>query len=120
MSDQEYDELEKLREEVIQNATEEFEQAHAKMIETIDQEKVTIQKKSSLLRKILRVEPKKPVTQADLDQLEMIAKKEELKTRIQKAKGSRPNIIEKVLGKSSYDPFRMTGKSHTKKGDLFG
>lgn len=65
----------------------------------------------SLLKKILRIKPKVPVTQAELDQLELEAKKAELKARIQKAKAQGPSIfdsITKVIGKSSHNPFDVS------------
>ena len=58
-----------------------------------------------ILRKLLFIKPKKPVTQDELDQLELVAKKAELEQRIAKAKAGKPGIIERVLGKSSYNPF---------------
>ncbi len=67
------------------------------------------------IRKLLFIKPKKPVTQEDLDQLEMVAKKAELEARIDKAKGQKKSIIEKVLGKSTYNPFDM----EKSKGNVF-
>jgi hypothetical protein len=74
--------------------------------------------KQSLLRKILRVKqriPERPVTFSELEQLKMVAQKEELLTKISKAKAQRkkdkPSVfetIQKVIGKSTSNPFDMS------------
>lgn len=89
------------------------------------------QRKPSLLRRILRVEQKQPqiskqVTQAELDQLTLEARKQELLLRIAKAKsqqkqhkGSIFESIQKVIGKPSYDPFDMTQRKQKDKYNPF-
>lgn len=87
-------------------------------------------KQGGLLRKILRVKPKeppKPVTQIELDQLNMEAKKQEILAKIAKAKAeqykaksSGPSIfdsITKVIGKSSNNPFDASPRSSKKRSD---
>ena len=71
-----------------------------------------------IIRRILFVKPKeplKPVTQEELDQLELEAKKQELLSRISKAKAEQQknkpsifNTIQKVIGKSDNNPFDVS------------
>lgn len=124
LSDQECEELERLKDEVLQETGDNVNKAHQKLIDSMDKnEKIQIEIKSkenekpvthSLIKKLLRVTPKQPVTQAEIEQLKLVAQKEELKSRIAKAKGARPNIIERFLGKSTHNPFEV-GTSNTKK-----
>lgn len=78
---------------------------------------MSTEEKPSLLKKLLRIKPKIPVTQEELEQLELEAKKCELKARIHKAKAQGPSIfdsITKVIGKSSHNPFDVSGSSNEK------
>ena len=116
-SDQEIEEMLQLKEDLtLQTDLTQHDPEVVQMVQDYIKTKSeqAIQKKSSLLRKILRVEPKKPITYTDIEQLKNEAVVEELKARIRiaKAKAPKKNIIEKVLGKSSYNPFDV---SHSKK-----
>ena len=75
----------------------------------------------NLIRKILFVKEKQPpipVTDTELDQLDKEARKQELLARIEKAKalqakakGSGSSVfktIQKVIGKSDYNPFDVS------------
>lgn len=76
--------------------------------------------KTSMLKKILRIKPKVPVTKEELDQLELEAKKCELKARIAKAKAQGPSIfdtITKVIGKSNNNPFDVSTSTKQKRSD---
>ena len=67
----------------------------------------------SIIKKILFIKPKKPVTEEELNQLELEAKKAELKARIAKAKAEGPSVfdsITKVIGKSSHNPFDISNQ----------
>jgi len=78
------------------------------------------EEKPSLLKKILRVKPKTPITQADIDQLKLDAQAAELKARIHKAKAEGPTIfdtITKVIGKSSHNPFDVSSNPKQKRSD---
>lgn len=114
-SDQEFQEIEQLEEELKEITSESFKETK---IELGPGKGFVVpippQKKKSILKTILRINPPKPVTQTEIDQLKLLAQKEELKSRIAKAKGSRPNIIERVLGKSTSNPFDASSR---KKGD---
>lgn len=105
-SDQELEEKERLQEELGLEAHE----------SRVEPKRKPEEPKTSLLRTILRIKPKQPVTQAELDQLKLIAQKEELKARIHKAKAEGPSIfdtITKVIGKSSNNPFDVSASKET-------
>lgn len=109
-SDQEVEEKERLQEELGL-------ESHESRVEPKQED---IKPKTSLLRTILRVKPKVPVTKEQLDQLELEAKKCELKARIAKAKAQGPSIfdtITKVIGKSNNNPFDVSSTSKQK--DIF-
>lgn len=102
-SDQEVEEKERLQEELGLEAHE----SRVSRQEPIQAEKP----KQSLLKTILRIKPQVPVTQAELDQLKLVAQKEELKARIHKAKAQGPSVfdtITKVIGKSTNNPFDVS------------
>lgn len=100
-SDQEVEEKERLQEELGLEAHE----------SRVEPERKPQEPKTSLLRTILRIKPKVPVTKEELDQLELEAKKCELKARIAKAKAEGPSVfdtITKVIGKSNNNPFDVS------------
>lgn len=128
-SDEEILEMEKLQEELKFQSNEQVSHFSGTKI-SLGEGKgslIPIQAKPSLLRKLLRVkqkEPSKPVTQEDLDQLKLDAQKEELLARIAKAKSQRKNntpsifeSIQKVIGKSTNNPFDISDKSSKKRPD---
>lgn len=115
-SDQEVEEKERLQEELGLEAHESrVEQPPSRKLrhfttDTTIENKIESHEKN-LLRKILRVKPKVPVTKEELDQLELEAKKCELKARISKAKAQGPSLfdsITKVIGKSTNNPFDVS------------
>lgn len=108
-SDQEVEEKERLQEELGL-------EAHESRVEQPKQE----EPKPSMLKKILRIKPKVPVTKQELEQLELEAKKCELKARIHKAKAEGPSIfdtITKVIGKSNNNPFDVSTSTRQKRSD---
>jgi len=67
----------------------------------------------SLLKKILMIKEKQPVTEESLKQLELQAREAELKARIAKAKAQGPSLfdsIKKVIGTSNNNPFDVSRK----------
>ena len=65
----------------------------------------------SLIKKLLFIKEKTPITEETIKQLELDARAAELKARISKAKAEGPSIfktIQKVIGKSDHNPFDMT------------
>ena len=124
-SDQEIHEAEKLEEEIKLILEESDIKIRPREPEPEQPKKI----RGNLLRKILFVKPKeppKPVTEAELADLTMIARKEELKARIAKAKAKQKEsggsqsvfeTIQKVIGKSTSNPFDMSGGSRRRSDD---
>lgn len=107
-SDQEREEIEILKGDILE-ITKEVQSTYEDKPKSQPQQEP--KKETSILKKILRLTPKEPVTQAELDQLKLVAQKEELKARIAKAKSAGPSIfdsISKVIGKSSNNPFDLS------------
>lgn len=120
-SDQEVEEKERLQEELGLEAHESRVEHSEHFSGTpITKAKEPQEPKTSLLRTILRVKPKVPVTKEELEQLELEAKKCELKARIAKAKAQGPSIfdtITKVIGKSNNNPFDVSASAKQKRSD---
>lgn len=120
-SDQEVEEKERLQEELGLEAHESRVE-HSKHFSgtPITEPKEPDEPKPSMLKKILRIKPKVPVTKEELEQLELEAKKCELKARIAKAKAEGPSIfdtITKVIGKSNNNPFDVSASTKQKRSD---
>ena len=112
-SDQEVEEKERLQEELGL-------EAHESRVERPEALPVIEKPKQSLLKTILRIKPKVPVTKEELDQLELEAKKCELKARIAKAKAEGPSVfdtITKIIGKSSNNPFDVSASPKQRRSD---
>lgn len=86
-----------------------------------------VKKQRGIIQKLLFIKPKeppKPVTEAELLDLTMQARKEEIKARIAKAKAQQQksggnksifDTIQKVIGKSSNNPFDVSENRGSKK-----
>lgn len=122
-SDQEIHEAEELEEEIKLI----LEESDIKIKPREQEPEVPKKIRGNLLRKILFVKPKeppKPVTKQELEQLDMVAKKEALLTKIAKSKAERKGsgssvfeTIQKVIGKSTSNPFDMSGGSRRRSDD---
>lgn len=65
----------------------------------------------SLIKKLLMIKDKQPVTEETIKQLDLDARAAELKARISKAKAEGPSIfdsISKIIGKSNNNPFEIS------------
>ena len=108
-SDQEVEEMEQIKEELG------LETQESRVSKPEPKEE-----KKSIIKTILRIKPKVPVTKEELVQLELEAKKCELKARIAKAKAQGPTLfdsITKVIGKSNNNPFDVSASTKQKRSD---
>ena len=127
-SDQEDEELIRLKEEFELMHKEQEERKQNGISTETEARPEQKSKGGSLVRKLLFVKPKeppKPATKEEIEQLKLEAEKQEVLTRIAKAKSQQKNYkgsgsnffesVQKVIGKSTSNPFDMSGGSSKKR-----